>query len=134
MLYREIMAVSQIHTKHINTPCGQNGELLNVKHKVTTGLCTVQQYQSRHICLTAGSGSLHISATCDVSRSLSRTHVPMTDHLTCALILPVLAMANPSSRPLHSPQKSPYFTYVMSHVRIRFSARDSPKRRPLHSV
>ena len=32
MLYREINAVcSQIRTKHINTVCGQNVELLNVK-------------------------------------------------------------------------------------------------------
>ena len=32
MLYREIIAVcSQIHTKHINTLCGQNVECLNVK-------------------------------------------------------------------------------------------------------
>jgi hypothetical protein len=32
MLYREIIAVcSQIHTKHINTLCGYNVELLNVK-------------------------------------------------------------------------------------------------------
>ena len=42
MLYREIMAVySEINTKHINTVCGQNVELLNVKlavHIVTTGL------------------------------------------------------------------------------------------------
>ena len=42
MLYREIMAVcSEIHTKHINTLCGQNVELLNVKlvvYIVTTGL------------------------------------------------------------------------------------------------
>ena len=42
MLYKEIIAVcSQIKTKHINTPCGQNVELLNVKlvvHIVTTGL------------------------------------------------------------------------------------------------
>ena len=42
MLYREIMAVcSEIHTKHINTLCGQNVELLNVKlavHLVTTVL------------------------------------------------------------------------------------------------
>jgi hypothetical protein len=42
MLYGEIMAVcSEIHTKHINTVCGQNVELLNVKlavHIVTTGL------------------------------------------------------------------------------------------------
>jgi len=42
ILYREIMAVcSEIHTKHINTLCGQNVELLNAKlvvHIVTTGL------------------------------------------------------------------------------------------------
>ena len=32
MLYREIIAVcSQIHTKHINTLCGQNVEIVNVK-------------------------------------------------------------------------------------------------------
>jgi len=32
MLYREIIAVcSQIHTKHINTVCGQNVEFVNVK-------------------------------------------------------------------------------------------------------
>ena len=32
MLYREIIAVcSEIHTKHKNTVCGQNVELLNVK-------------------------------------------------------------------------------------------------------
>jgi len=42
MLYGEIIAAcSQIHTKHINTVCGQNVELLNVKlavHIVTTVL------------------------------------------------------------------------------------------------
>jgi len=42
MLYKEIIAVcSQIHTKHINTVCGQNVELLDVKlavHIVTTVL------------------------------------------------------------------------------------------------
>jgi len=42
VLYREIIAVcSEIHTKHINTLCGQNVELLNVKlvvHIVTTGV------------------------------------------------------------------------------------------------
>jgi hypothetical protein len=42
MLYREIIAVcSVIHTKHINTVCGQNVEFLNVKlavYIVTTGL------------------------------------------------------------------------------------------------
>jgi hypothetical protein len=42
MLCREIIAVcSQIHTKHINTVCGQSVQLLNVilvVHIVTTGL------------------------------------------------------------------------------------------------
>jgi len=42
LMYREIIAIcSQIHTKHINTLCEQNVELLNVKlalHIVTTGL------------------------------------------------------------------------------------------------
>jgi len=42
MLYRKIIAVcSQIHTKRIDTLCGQNVELLNVKlavRIVTTGL------------------------------------------------------------------------------------------------
>ena len=46
MLYREIMALcSEIHTKHINTLCGQNVELLNDKlavHIVTTGLQSVK--------------------------------------------------------------------------------------------
>jgi hypothetical protein len=42
MLYSEMIAVcSEIHTKHTNTLCGQNVELLNVKlvvPKVTTEL------------------------------------------------------------------------------------------------
>jgi hypothetical protein len=42
MLYREIIAVcSPIHTKHVNTLCGRNVELLNNKlvvHIVTAGL------------------------------------------------------------------------------------------------
>jgi len=41
MLYKEIIAVcSEIHTKHINTLCGQNVDFVNVKlvvHIVTTG-------------------------------------------------------------------------------------------------
>ena len=42
MLYREIIAVCfDIHTKHINTLCGQNVELLSVKlvvYIMTTGI------------------------------------------------------------------------------------------------
>ena len=42
MLYKEIIVFcSEIHIKHINTLCGQNGELLKVKlvvHIMTTGV------------------------------------------------------------------------------------------------
>ena len=55
MLYREIIAVcSQIHTKHINTLCGQNVGLLNVKpggtysdHWISDGCVTGVVFQSR---------------------------------------------------------------------------------------
>ena len=47
MLYSEIIAVcSQIHTKHINTLCGQNVEFVNVKlvvHIVTITLQIVNE-------------------------------------------------------------------------------------------
>ena len=49
MRYREIIAVcSEIHAKHINTPCGQNVEFLNVKaggteHKVSLRLSKVNR-------------------------------------------------------------------------------------------
>ena len=53
MLYREIIAVcSQSHTKHINTLCGQNVQLLNVKpavHILTTGLLRVRNERDMHI-------------------------------------------------------------------------------------
>jgi hypothetical protein len=36
MLYREIIAVcSRIHTKHINTLCGQNVEFISTKYAGT---------------------------------------------------------------------------------------------------
>ena len=57
MLYREIIAVcSEIHTKHINTLCGQNVELLNVKlvvYIVTTGLMRLTS------CFTVGLTSVN---------------------------------------------------------------------------
>jgi hypothetical protein len=41
MLYVEIIAVcSEIHTKHINTLCGQDAELLNVKPGGTYSNCS----------------------------------------------------------------------------------------------
>jgi len=48
MLYSEIIAVfSQIHTKHINTLCGQNVELVKLAvHIVTTGLAGLYNYRT----------------------------------------------------------------------------------------
>ena len=47
MMYREIIAVcSQIHTKHINTLCGQNVELLNVKLVVHIVTEVLQRFKS----------------------------------------------------------------------------------------
>jgi len=55
MLYREIITVcSQIHTKHINTLCGQKVELLNVQlavHIVTMGLSNISE--QRPLCVSA---------------------------------------------------------------------------------
>ena len=54
MLYREIIAVCcEIHTKHINTLCGQNVELLNVKlavRIVTTGIRRVRNEGTHATC------------------------------------------------------------------------------------
>ena len=45
MLYREIIAVcSQIHTKHINTPCGQDTEL--PAELYTVSVPTLQETES----------------------------------------------------------------------------------------
>jgi hypothetical protein len=45
MLYMEIIAVySQIHTKHINTLCGQNVQLLYVKLVIHTCIITTECY------------------------------------------------------------------------------------------
>jgi hypothetical protein len=53
MLYREIITIcSQIHTKHRNTLCGQNVELLNVKlagHIVTTVIKIIKLMLYREI-------------------------------------------------------------------------------------
>jgi len=47
MLNREIIALcSQIHTKHINTLCGQNVELLNVKLAVYILTTELQRFKS----------------------------------------------------------------------------------------
>ena len=57
MMYREIIAIcSQIHTKHINTLCGQNVELLNVKLAVHALSNSINEcYSLSYSCLIAAS-------------------------------------------------------------------------------
>jgi hypothetical protein len=52
MLYREIIAVGpQIHTEHINTLCGQNVELLNIKPGGTyRNHWALRGSESYHVC------------------------------------------------------------------------------------
>jgi hypothetical protein len=60
MLYREIIAIyPQIHTKHINTLCGQKVELLNVNlavHIVTTGPKVNSELKTFRVCSVTWEG------------------------------------------------------------------------------
>jgi len=55
MLFREVIAVcSEIHTSHINTVCGQNVKLLNVKLAVCKdSVRTAQQTHSASVIKTS---------------------------------------------------------------------------------
>jgi hypothetical protein len=68
MLYREIIAVcSVIHTKHINTLCGQNVGFVSVKltvHIVTTGLQRVSVVGRRTIRERRRSPAPFVRRTC----------------------------------------------------------------------
>ena len=61
MLYREIIDIcSQIHTKHINTLCGQNVEFLYVKADVVYSNQWALKGQKINIrCLVQNNGSLY---------------------------------------------------------------------------
>ena len=64
MLYTEIIAVwSQIHTKHINTPCEQNIQLLNINLPVyIVTICIYIYICSVHaVCVVLCSAGRHIA-------------------------------------------------------------------------
>jgi hypothetical protein len=52
MLYREVIAVcSVIHTKHVNTLCGQNVEFFNVKPGGTySNHCGIEDNPRENVC------------------------------------------------------------------------------------
>jgi len=65
MLYREIIAVcSQVHTKHINTLCGQNVELFNIKHGLEMVKRT-KMFGDNQFAAILRSNSLHLHWTKD---------------------------------------------------------------------
>jgi hypothetical protein len=71
MLYREIIAVcSQINTKHTNTICGQNVELVNVKLMVHS----VKRKSSGLIFRTSRSGS-EVTYSCHHNSSRFSFHI-----------------------------------------------------------
>jgi len=81
MLYREIIVVcSQIYRKHINTVCGQNVELANVKLSV-------------HI-VTLGFGKLFtqpLSITCNIRTSLKSYEI-YTVYRICRVVCVLTAV------------------------------------------
>ena len=91
MLYREIIAVcSQIHTKHINTLCGQNVELLNVKlvvHILTTRVYSVKAHTALDCCSTGHPDSNSCSfVTVEMLKPVNKDvshHTALTGHLSC---------------------------------------------------
>ena len=99
MLYWEIIAVcSEIHTKHINTLCGQNVELLNVKlvvHIVTTGLLKINEFivsllfkflnSSLHIPITVrcqynGGTCRHCTGNAHINKQIETVLVILASH------------------------------------------------------
>ena len=103
MLYREIMAVcSQIHTKHINTLCGQNEELLNVKlvvHIVTTGLQSVKMcYKTSQLMLyreimavCSQIHTKHINTVC--GQNVELLNVKLVVHIVTTVLINVKSIA-----------------------------------------
>ena len=82
MLYREIIAVcSQIHTKHINTLCGQNVELLNVDPGVLEGFIIVFLVQRVRIRLCLWGLSVFLSFwSCSPTRVMVSSFRVFLDH------------------------------------------------------
>ena len=96
MLYREIIAVcSQIHTQHINTPCGQNVELLSVKPDGTNSDHRALK-RRKHSCS-------HATGTHTAWR-------PATVHLDTDILGSLCPSSNTVMAPRHKtdPQCSPY--------------------------
>ena len=82
MLYREIIAVcSQIHTKHINTLCGQNVELLNVKPGGTHSDHWAVKFELPHSVNSLLPTSRPIHATVVMTHSGTQTVIPLNASL-----------------------------------------------------
>jgi hypothetical protein len=98
MLYGEIIAVcSQIHTKHINTLCGQNGEFVNVSWHGT---------HSYHWPLSDRLNKTFVSKSCDprkAIRTLGAWAVVYTANILCFEMWPLSGAAFLISRYVKAP-------------------------------
>jgi NifU-like protein involved in Fe-S cluster formation len=65
MLYREIIAVcSEIHTKHINTLCGQNVELYIKTHSVSVIKTSQLMLYKEIIAVCSAIHTKHVNTVC----------------------------------------------------------------------
>jgi len=95
MLYREIIAVcSEIHTKHINTVCGQNAELLNVKPGGTySDHCTVHILTIRVCVLWRNTNKTQCAALTSLleTGTLLKIHFPGSRKTMYTMLLHLIA-------------------------------------------
>src|SRR5215510_1564376 len=99
MLYREIIAVcSQIHTKHINTMCGQNVELYIKSQSVPCSKHYILVIQTSHlmpyreiIAVCSQIHTKHINTLCgqNVELYIKTQSVPHSKHTISQLYKPV---------------------------------------------
>jgi len=83
MLYREIIAVcSQIHTKHINTLCGQNVELYIKTQSVPRSKHSVSVIKTSHIVLYRDVRSAHAVYLCVLCGSENKQRLFSYEALT----------------------------------------------------
>jgi hypothetical protein len=105
MLYREIIAVfSQIHTKHINTLCGQNVELLNVK--LVVHIISINYAVTYHLWTSpvSSANSVHHKTSCSHT-SCSQLLTPLLFHKL--IVFRLLNKLSPSKQSASPYQLSP---------------------------
>ena len=120
MLYREIIAIcSQIHTKHINTLCGQNVELLSVNPYLLTPWSRVLEK------LTGSAASQGIPRIFGTRRFI--TVLTSARHLS-------LSSANSIQSPHPPPTSWRSILILSSHLRLGLPSGPFPSGFPIRTL